>query len=241
MTIHKELGIRMKEYEYVTRYKVIPHTPTILRLDGKSFHTFTKGMNRPFDDIMHQSMCYAMEEAIKNDIQNAVFATTHSDEISILLKDYPNLNTEQWFAGIIQKLCSIAAASISVHFNDCFRSIQTKSEDPNFGLFDCRVFQVPKGEVVNYFIWRQQDATKNSIQMLGQSYFSHKELQGKSGKDIQHMLLTQKDINWNDIDVWKRRGSTCYRLQCGTLAIDDTPPIFSKDRDFINKHFMKPL
>jgi len=241
MTIHKNLGTRMKEYEYVTRHRLIPHMPTILRLDGRAFHTFTRGMDRPYDEDMHKSMCYAMEESIKRDIQNVVFSYTQSDEISILLKDYPNFNTEQWFAGVIQKICSIAAASVSVYFNDYFRSLSDENESKDFGLFDCRVYQLPQEEVVNYFIWRQQDATKNSIQMLGQSEFSHKELHKKSCKDILDMLINEKEINWNSIDVWKKRGSSCYRLPCGTIAIDDTPPIFSKDRDFINKHFIEEL
>lgn len=236
MKIHKDLGTRMKEYEYVTRSKLIPHMPTIIRLDGRAFHTFTKGMNRPYDNDMHSSMCYAMEESIKRDIQNSIFAFTQSDEISILLKDYPNINTEQWFAGIIQKICSIAASSTSVYFNDHFRSLSDKNSEKDFGLFDARVFQLPECEVVNYFIWRQQDATKNSIQMLGQSLFSHKELQHKSCNDIQSMLITKKNINWNDLDVWKKRGSCCYRNESGVLVIDNTPDIFSKNREFITKH-----
>lgn len=226
----------MKEYEYITRTRLIPHMPTILRLDGKAFHTFTKGMVRPFDDDLHSSMCYAMGEAISNDIQNSVFAFTQSDEISILLKDFPNLNTEQWFGGIIQKICSISAASVSVYFNDYFRSLNDINQSKGLALFDCRVFQLPEEEVVNYFIWRQRDATKNSIQLLGHSKFSHVRLQHKSGNDIQEMLLTEKDINWNDLDIWKKRGSCSYRIEGGKMVIDNTPPIFSKDREFITKH-----
>lgn len=238
MKIHESLDVRMKKYEYVNRTKLIPHIPTIIRLDGKSFHSVTKGMDKPFDDTLHNSMCYAMEESMRNVIQNAVFSFTQSDEISILLKDYPNFNTEQWFAGNIQKICSVSASSITYYFNEYIRNIIHNFE--KLALFDARVFQLPLEEVENYFIWRQQDATKNSIQMLAQSKFSHKSLQNLNSDQLQTKLITESDTNWNDLDVWKKRGSTCYRMKSGIIAIDNTPPIFTKDREYINKHLITP-
>lgn len=237
MKINKDIGTRMKDYENVTRHKLIPHMPTILRLDGKCFHTYTKGMTRPYDEDLHNAMSYAMEMVMENVVQNVVFGYTQSDEISFLLIDYPNLNTEQWFTGGIQKIASVSASAVTAYFN---KFMQEEGIAKKYGkevpaFFDSRVFQLPSNEVANYFIWRQQDAVRNSIQMLGQTKFSQNELHGVSCDGIQEKLLKEHDINWNNIDTWKKRGTCCYKIDGHTLALDYSTPIFSKDREFINK------
>lgn len=222
---------RMKRYELSTKSYLIPHIPAIIRIDGKAFHTFTKKIycKTPFDENLKDTMVSTMKELV-DAIQGAVFGYRQSDEISILLYNGDDLNTEQWFNGNIQKIVSVSSSIASVYFN--------KYKEDNFmhltrnvpAFFDSRVFNIPKEEVVNYFIWRQQDASRNSVQMLGRSVFSHKELDKLSNSKIQDKLMMEKNINWNDIETWKKRG-TCYHSN----KIDDEIPIFTKDRNYIEQ------
>ena len=230
------LGDRMKEYEGVTRNYLMRRNPVIIRVDGKAFHTFTKGFNRPFDEVLIQTMWDTTVELCKN-IQGAKIGYVQSDEISILITDYEKVETNAWFDNNLLKMCSISASIATMAFNKAFSGHvmdfgynccedfgkRFKSENDeliyntylkkiNSAIFDSRVFQLPKEEVCNYFIWRQQDATRNSIQMLGQANFSHKELHGCSCNVIQEKLFAEKGINFNDIDTTKKRGAW-YRKQ----------------------------
>lgn len=239
------LGDRMKGYERVTQNKLIPKMPVIIRLDGKAFHTFTKGLERPFDESLHDAMLHTTHNLV-HAIQGAVFAYTQSDEISILLRDWDKITTESWFNGNIQKVVSVSASMATAHFNNLFN--HPKHTVP--ALFDSRVFQLPFNEVTNYFIWRQRDAERNSVNMLGQSQFSHKQLQGKNVSQVQDMLMTQLDapVNWNDIDTWKKRGacitSDYVEKESGklrrVLALDNEIPIFTQDRGYIDQYLEVP-
>jgi tRNA(His) guanylyltransferase len=204
---------RMKKYEYINRNYLMSRTPIIIRLDGKAFHSFTKGMNKPFDNIliltMQQTMLKLCEE-----IQGAIFGYTQSDEISICIYNN-NINSDSWFDGNIQKIISISSSIITLYFNKYFKENDidkkyTKKYDT--ALFDSRTFSIPLNEVENYLIWRQQDCVKNSIQMLAQSICSHKELQNLNGKQIQDKLFTEKGINWNDLSIVCKRGSFCKKV-----------------------------
>ena len=163
-------------------------------------------------------------------IQGCVFGYTQSDEITLILVDYKKLTSSAWFDYEVQKICSIAASMATMKFNNIFTHIysqiyidkKTKGEQVEEfvntycfkcgkAMFDCRCFNIPKEEVTNCIYWRQLDAIRNSIQMVGQANFSHKELQNKSCNDIQDMLMTQKDINWNDFPTYQKRGSCCVR------------------------------
>lgn len=240
MPVNDELGKRMKEYyENIPKIKLMRRTPVIIRIDGKAFHTFTRGFKKPFDEILIKSMQETMKYLCDN-VQGCVLGYTQSDEISLLLVDYKNLNSSAWFDYEIQKLCSISASMATMAFNksftknaeefmtDCATDYEMKglygkgtleyelcgryqSAIQKGAMFDARCFNIPKEEVTNYFYWRQLDATRNSIQMVGQANFSHKELQNKSCNDIQNMLLTQKDINWNSIPIYQKRGSACIQ------------------------------
>ena len=194
------LGDRMKNlYENRARAYLTRRTPVIMRLDGKSFHTFTKGFNRPFDDNLHNAMV-ATTIAVFNEIQGAKLAYTQSDEISILITDFERFSTEAYFDYNIQKMCSVAASVAAAHFNA--RNISDK-----LAYFDCRVFNIPENEVRNYFIWRQKDWYRNSVQMVGQANFSHKELHQKKLPDI-HEMLHKKGINWaTDYKNWQKNGT----------------------------------
>jgi tRNA(His) guanylyltransferase len=229
--IKDPIGDRMKKnYEDVTRYKLPRRTNTIIRLDGKAFHTFTRGLERPFD----QRFCYIMQltaAALCEEVQGCQFAYTQSDEISLLLTDYANIDTCAWFDGNLQKIASISASIATYYFNLYY---QADRRGPAF--FDSRAFTIPDSEeVANYFVWRQQDATRNSINMVAQSLYSHRELQGKSSKELQE-LIHQKGQNWNDYPAKQKRGAAVRYVD--TKWVVEAPPIFTQDRDYILNTFL---
>ena len=270
MPINDNLGSRMKEnYENISKTKLMRRCPVIIRIDGRAFHTFTKGFNRPFDDILSQSMKETTKYLCEN-IQGAVLGYTQSDEISILLTDYATLETDAWFDYEVQKLCSISASMATMAFNKAFahevaaqsKRIYTEyltDKDSNYidslenamnkgAMFDARCFNIPKEEVANYFYWRQLDAMRNSIQMVGQANFSHRELQFKSTKQIISLLESHCGINWHSLPIWQQRGSACIKHKVsvdypdGTYVlrnkwkIDNEIPIFKDNgREYIEK------
>ena len=224
-----DLAERMKGYEKRNRYYLQRRMPVILRLDMRAGHSFTKGFKRPFDEVFIKSMQETAKYLCEN-IQNCKLSYQQSDEITLLLVDYDKLNTDCFFDYRVDKLCSIAASMATMAFNKFFRDnvgdylyenyddqyltdyIETLQNAVDKGaMFDARCFNIPKEEVTNNFYWRQLDASRNSIQMVGQASFSHKELQNKSCNDIQDMLMTQKSINWNDLPTYQKRGSCCVR------------------------------
>jgi tRNA(His) 5'-end guanylyltransferase len=252
MAIHDDLGTRMKTfYENTYRFGMTRRMPVAIRIDGKAFHTFTKGFVRPFDEVLSNAMVRTMEYLCEN-IQGCVFGYTQSDEITLILLDYQTLTTEAWFGYEVQKICSISASMATMAFNQFFKNEVDKfyynhcsREDPLFekhyqtyrdaqykgAMFDSRCFNIPKEEVCNLIYWRQLDATRNSIQMMGQANFSHAELQGKSCNDIQDMLMEKKNINWNNTPTpWKR--GTAWRKGFG---IDFNMPILKGgDRKYVD-------
>ena len=251
------LGDRMKSYENITRTYLPGRMPIIIRIDGKAFHTFTRGFQKPFDEVLIKSMQNTMKYLCEN-IQGCVLGYTQSDEITLILVDYKKLNSDAWFDYEIQKICSIAASMATMAFNREFR--KAVDEDPTVSnvrynwyvakinggaMFDARCFNIPKEEVTNLIYWRQLDATRNSIQMVGQANFSHKELQNKTCNMIQDMLMTQKGINWNDFPTHQKRGSCCiknhdydeYGIDWGEgWRIDTEIPIFKGEgREYIER------
>lgn len=189
-----DLGDRIKaNYEYRARYMLPRRTYTILRLDGCAFHTFTKKLNKPFDRSLIEAMVLTTERLVK-DIQGAQFGYTQSDEISILLTDFNKEKTNAWFDGNIQKMVSVAASMASSTFNHHW---QIANPESRLALFDARTFTIPDStEVENYFIWRNKDCERNSINSAAQSLFSHKELQGKGIKEVQELMFSTHNINW---------------------------------------------
>jgi tRNA(His) 5'-end guanylyltransferase len=201
-----DFGMRMKSFEAPAQGVLQPRTPAIIRVDGKAFHTYTKEMDRPYDYYLHMSMRETMKLLCEN-IQNTVFAYTQSDEISILLNDWKKFNTSQWFDGKIQKIVSVAASMATGFFNE-----EMAQETNKMAFFDARVFNLPKEEVTNYFIWRCRDWHRNSVNMLARSYYSHKELHGLNSSQVQDKLFTEKGVNWADLDDWKKNGTAMYKL-----------------------------
>src|ERR1700740_3373953 len=197
------LGDRMKRYEAVTRAFLPRRTYTILRVDGRAFHTMLRHADKPYDSYVMDAMA-EVAEALCKDIAGAQFAYTQSDECSVLITDFESVHTEPWFAGNVQKMVSSAAATASIAFTEYWNMS---------GRFDARVFTIPDpAEVINYFIWRQRDAVRNSIMMAGQFYFPHSHLQGKNGDQIQEMLHSHKCINWNDYSARAKRGQFTSRI-----------------------------
>ena len=224
-----DLGDRMKNnYENISRIALPRRMPMIIRVDGKAFHTLTHDMKRPWDDGMIDAMLYTAKYLCEN-IQNAKLAYVQSDEISVLLTDYDRLNTEAWFDRNLLKMISVSAAYATLAFN---KKIVEYYPD-KAGVFDSRAFVIPKEEVNNYFLWRQNDATRNSVQMLARAYFSHKQLHGLGNGEVQDKLMLEKGVNWNDTATHKKRGA-CIRKNGEGWAVDLEPPIFSKERNYIN-------
>lgn len=257
MNKNDSLGDRMKQYENVSRTYLTRRVPVIIRVDGKAFHTFTRGFEKPFDRLLMSVMQDTLREMCFG-IQGCVFGYTQSDEISLVLTDFATINTDAWFGYNIQKMASVAASMATLAFHQAL----SKRADSSFlrskldedALFDARVFSIPKDEVVNCLIWRQQDATRNSIEAVGHANFKQSELHGKSCNAIQDMLFKEKGINWNEFPTDCRRGAACYRVQeqfdianprdpeqiipvvREYWKIDREIPVFTQDRMFIEKH-----
>ncbi len=244
-----DLSKCMKKYEAVSKGTLMSRMPVILRIDGRSFHTYTKGFKRPFDELLVTAMQETMKYLCEN-IQGCVLGYTQSDEISLVLVDYKKFTASSWFDNEIQKIVSIAASMATMAFNRAFTRLAEKEGDAvycekaGFAQFDCRAFNLAKEEVANYLYWRQADATRNSIQMVGQANFSHRELQNKSCSEIQDMLMLQKGINWNNFPVQQKRGSCCIKeeyqgedgISRDRWIIDKEIPVFTgENRSYIEK------
>ena len=268
------LGDRMKGYENISRTCLTRRVPVIIRLDGKAFHTFTRGLEKPFDFTLMKVMQLTMQYLCAN-IQGCVFGYTQSDEITLVLSDYATIKTDAWFGYNVQKMTSVSASMATMEFNRLFRKEfedavlgwnpdrkdlalledrLAKLQEKQFtACFDARCFSVPVDEVCNCLIWRQQDATRNSIEAVGQANFSHRQLMGKSCGEVQDMLFKEKGINWNDLPTYCKRGSACYRViseeeiddprnpgnkitvQRRRWIVDADIPIFSQDRQFVER------
>ena len=272
-----DLANRMKEKKKRNQYYLQKRTPVAIRVDMRAGHTFTRGFKRPFDYIFMKSMQETAKYMCEN-MGNAKFAYVQSDEITIILTDYDTLETDCWFNYRTDKLCSISASMATMAFNKYFEEnvtnevleykmvphcVEIQQEIKEYhntliaaldkgAMFDARCFNIPKEEVTNLIYWRQLDASRNSIQMVGQANFSHNELQNKSCNDIQDMLMLQKNINWNDFPTYQKRGScvvksdekeTITEDNIGTKMtirskwiIDKEMPILKgKDRAYIDK------
>lgn len=225
----------MKGYELPYKYFLPTRLPVVLRVDGKNFHAATKGLAKPFD---HEFMSLMDDTAIRlcEQIQGAVFAYVQSDEISVLLHNYRRLNSGSWFDNEIQKMVSVGAGIASSFLTAAWKPV----------VFDARVFVLPEAEVCNYFIWRQQDATRNSVQMAARAVYSHKQVYGKSNPEMQDMLM-EKGINWNDYPIPCKRGRGVIReayfvpdREGGKVErhrwVTDNPPVFTQDREYVERH-----
>lgn len=213
---------RMKGYENISKNYLMRRTPVVLRIDGKSFSKYTKNLVKPFDEVLSNSMANTTKFLCEN-IQGAIFGYTQSDEISILLQDWKNLNTDCWFGYNTQKMCSVSASMTTAFFNRDF----VHTEQDAMAFFDARAFNIPEKEVINYFIWRGSDCSRNSVSMLAQHYFSHNQLHGKNVSQMQDMLMAEHNVNWNDLETRYKRGICVYK-ENGKFVVDLECPLFTK-------------
>jgi tRNA(His) guanylyltransferase len=265
------LGDRMKKYEDAYRISLPIRMPVIIRVDGKAFHSYTKKCKKPIDEKLVQVMNDTAINLCQN-IQGAKLAYVQSDEISILVNNFTSLDSQSWFDNNLQKMVSISAAIASTTFTANSWKIWFPKEGAERGkdsldyiksaLFDSRAFVLPKEEVCNYFIWRQQDATRNSVQMLARSLYSHKECTDKNNSELQEMCF-RKGFNWNDCPTSQKRGRCITKqvelkkvqilspkahsknlpseIERRVWKVDNEIPVFSQNRNYIDQYLVKPV
>ena len=258
------LGARMKVYENAYRTYMTCRLPVIIRIDGKAFHTFTRGFKRPFDD----AVCHSMKEtaaALCRSVEGCKLAYTQSDEVSLVLRNDDELTTQPWFGNNLQKIVSVSASIATQAFSNAFcRYVSEKYFRPSIYekedkeakrrlmdcynkyidradkiLFDSRAFVLPENEVVNYFVWRQQDAIRNSIEASARELFSQKELFKKSCLE-QQAMMKEAGFEWENLPIYQKRGLCIVKRKhevCGAVRKHWEPdygiPVFSQDRDYI--------
>jgi len=247
MSDRDALGARLKErYEHRARQHLPRRTYTVLRLDGRAFHTYTRDLARPYDANLRNDLV-AVAGFLCREVSGVALAFCQSDEVSLVLTDFATPRTEAWFDGNVQKMVSVAAGLASAQLQ--------RRRPAQFGVFDCRAFTIPdRDEVEAYLTWRQRDATRNSISMAAQARFSHAELQGKTGDEMQEMLWRDHGINWSAYPAWFRRGTVVApRVETSDVTWVDRrtgetqvvehaerrvwqveePPVFTQDRAYL--------
>ena len=224
------LGARMKaQYEDRARYMLPRRTWAVVRCDGKAFHTFTRGCDKPFDAFFHSAMV-AAATALCEEAQGAKMGYAQSDEISVVLTDFDNIGTEAWFDGNVQKIASVAASVVTMAFNEAYRH----HGETTRAVFDARVFTIPDPvEVENYLIWRQKDAIRNSVSGLAQAHFSSKQLHGLKRSEMLNQLLGI-GVDWNASPIHVQRGTVIHRAERGWIA-DYESPVFTDDREYMRR------
>lgn len=235
---HDLLGDRMKAFESVGANKLLRKTPVIVRVDGKGFSKFCTRFTKPYDEFLNKTLCNVMKYICEN-VQGCKLAERHSDEMSFLLTDWDDINTGCYFDYKIQKMCSVVASMATAEFcrilykehginiaqysGDIDRALYKHdilNLNEHWPNFDARVFNLPLHEVSNYFYWRNLDATRNSINMLAQSKFSHRELNGVTNDMKQEMLFQKFGINWASLPQEQKTGFYCYKIPTIIPAVD---------------------
>ncbi len=268
--LRDSLGDRMKEfYENRAKTKLIRRMPVIIRLDGRAFHTWTRGFVKPFDKRLIEAMQETTLELCKN-IQGCVFGYTQSDEITLILVDYNDIDVSAWYDYEVQKICSVASSMATLYFNRIFHNkvrefINTHykviTDKETYGeelsnsvneivkaytkavemgaMFDARCFNVPISDVCNAVFCRQQDASRNSINSLGQKWFKPKELEGKNTSQVQDMLFEKYGINWNNLSTVEKRGAAIIKDENDKWFIDEEMPILrGEDRAYVESRII---
>lgn len=241
------LGDRMKRYEKATRTVVTPRTPIIIRVDGKAFHTYTRPLNN--NDVNFSDGMIAVAVALCADIQGAQFAYTQSDEVSVLIHPYKRFVSSAWFDGQVQKMCSVSASIASGVMTAMSREI---FDELRIAAFDSRVFVLPEEEVCNYFVWRQKDCVRNSIQAWARSVLGPSKCHGMPQTELL-LMCNEAHRPWDEnlqrrwkygIDVQRDRDrddlvdvNTFLENRCGWDVYE--APLFEKNRHHIERHLEK--
>jgi len=254
-------GDRIKsKFEDVFRFSLPQRTYGIVRIDGKAFHTFTRGLERPECKELADAMNTAAL-ALAKEMMGCKLAYGQSDEYSFMFTDLDKEESEMWFSGNVQKIATVSASIFTAHFNARWRDVAGSAQKGRFGppiivpaMFDARVFVIPnRADVIEYFNWRQQDATRNSLNMLASCHFSHKDLQGKKTED-KHEMLHTKGINWNNMSIPFKRGRVVRRepnkrvvsyvhkktkqelskeIEEMAWIVDQKIPVFGRDKSYL--------
>lgn len=198
------LGDRMKKYEHTFKRTLPLNSYVIVRVDGRAFHSYLRGCQKPFDEQFVADM-NEVAAALCTHTQTAVFAYVQSDEVSLLLTDFETPQKQPCYGGVEAKLISLSASIATA-------SLNRLRPDGRAVSFDARVFTLPNAvEVANYFLWRQQDAKRNSVSMIARAFFPHSALQGKNGNEMQEMLFQQHGVNITSYDQGLRFGRVVVR------------------------------
>lgn len=258
MSVKDSLGDRIKsKFEDVSRFYIPQRTYGIVRVDGKAFHTFTRGLERPFCPELTEALDTAAM-ALAKEMMGCKLAYGQSDEYSFVFTDLDKDESEMWFSGNIQKISSISASFFTAHFNEAWRQVCPRTgygpAVVKLAAFDARVFVIPnRQDVFQYLIWRQLDATRNSLNMLASCHFSHKELQSKDASAM-HEMLHEKGINWNNQPSSFKRGRVIRRvpnkrtveythkktkelkhqeIEEMAWTVDDKTPVFTREKAYL--------
>lgn len=238
-----KLGDRMKrQYEDRSRFHLPRRTYTVIRIDGKAFHTYTRHAAKPFDYDLMENLDRAAV-ALCEEAMGCRCAYGQSDEYSFLLTDFEGNSTEAWFDGNLQKIASVAASIFTAAFN------RQEPLPDHSAHFDARVFTIPDPtEVENYFIWRQQDATRNAILMVGYAHFSPKQMHGLNVSQVQEKLFQERGINFNDFPARAKRGRIAwrelYQIEEATRSrwvIDNEMPVLTQQREYFCERMRVPI
>lgn len=220
----QSLGDRMKGYENVSRNYLTPNTPVIIRIDGRAFHSFTRGMTSEGSSPFYGPLIHAMREATREtakELMGFKLGYVQSDEASFVITDYDKHETQGWFGYNLSKIISISASTFTAHFNHIF---QSNTDYKRLATFDARAFNIPEADVPNYFLWRARDWEKNSISMVARKFYSQKELNGIPSGRVLEMLREEKLHEWGGYSDTERRG-TFVRHSDGKLILDSSQEI----------------
>lgn len=260
------LSEKMKRLEDVTNIKLERKTPVIMRLDGRAFSKYTKGLDKPFDKDLSEVFQWVAFK-LKENLDNVKFIYSQSDEINILMTDWTKDTTDAWFTYRVQKMVSVAAGITTALFNSRVEKIINKYasqisdiEEAQFkpveeftpvekkyfvwkgkqykAVFDCRVFNVSMEDVVPYFIYRQKDAMRNSVQALAQSYYSHTQLDKKKQAEMKQLVLDKANVDYDKLPMLQKAGFTIYKDTSDNWIVDTDIPEFMTNRDYISKFLM---
>lgn len=224
-----DLGRRMKQdYEDALRLVLPRRSYIVIRIDGRGFHTFTKGLERPYSRQLADALDRAAT-GLCHEMIGCRFAYGQSDEYSFLLTDFEKENAPLWFDGNVQKIVSVSASLFTAYFSRAFPC-------DRIAAFDSRVMVISqRAEVQRYFLWRQLDASANSINMLASAHYSHDDLAGKSNAE-KHEMLFAKGINWAKQPADFKRGRIVRRSEDGKgWDVDLAIPVFNRDTAYLDE------